>query len=90
MSVEVTSGTVDVTEALREEVLINFPNHPRCDEADEPLECEIDERYLALDKAPEGGVSDAPSDGADSSADSNDSKDQWAALDGINQFKDNQ
>lgn len=90
VSVEVTSGTVDVTEALREEVLINFPNHPRCDEADEPLECEIDERYLALDKAPEGGVSDAPSDGADSSADSNDSKDQWAALDGINQFKDNQ
>lgn len=87
VSVEVTSGTVDVTEALREEVLINFPNYPRCDEGDEPMECELDERYLALDKVPEDGVSDAPSDEADSSTGS---KDQWAALDGFNQFKDNQ
>ena len=90
VAVEVTSGTVDVTEALREEVLINFPSYPRCDEGDEPVECEIDERYLALDKPPEAGVCDAPSDEADSSADLNDPNDQWSALDGLNQFKDNQ
>lgn len=87
ISVEVNSGMVDVTEALREEVLINFPSYPRCDEADEPMECEVDERYLALDKVPEDGVCDAPSDGADGSSGS---KDHWAALDGLNQFKDNQ
>jgi len=89
VAVEVVSGTVDVTEALREEVLINFPSYPRCDEGDEPVECEIDERYLALDKPPEAGVCDAPSDEADSSADLNDPNDQWSALDGLNQFKDN-
>ncbi len=86
VSVEVTSGTVNVTEALREEVLISLPDYPKCDQADEPMECVVDERYLALDKAPEDGVSDAPSDRAYS----DESKDQWSALDEINQFKDNQ
>ena len=81
VSVEVVSGTIDVTEALREEVLINFPSYPRCDEGDEPMECELDERYLALDKPAEDSVSDAPSD---------EQGDQWSALDGFNQFKDNQ
>ena len=81
VSLEVASGVVDATEALREEVLISFPNYPRCDEGDEPMECELDERYLALDKPPEDGVSDAPAD---------EQGDQWSALDGFNQFKDNQ
>ncbi|MGJ8657433.1 MAG: YceD family protein [Akkermansiaceae bacterium] len=81
VSIEVVSGVIDATEALREEVLINFPSYPRCDEGDEPMECELDERYLALDKPPEDSVSDAPSD---------EQVDQWSALDGFNQFKDNQ
>jgi hypothetical protein len=81
VSVEVVSGTIDVTEALREEVLINFPSYPRCDEGDEPMECKLDERYLALDKPAEDSVSDAPSD---------EQGDQWSALDGFKQFKDNQ
>ena len=81
VSIEVDSGMVDATEAIREEVLINFPAYPRCDQADEPMECELEERYLALDKPPEDSVSDAPSDEKD---------DQWSALDGFNQFKDNQ
>lgn len=81
VSIEVVSGAVDVTEALREEVLINFPSYPRCDEGDEPMECELDERYLALDKPPEDSVSDAPS---------GEQGDQWSALDEFNQFKDNQ
>ncbi len=81
VSIEVVSGMIDVTEALREEVLINFPSYPKCDEGDEPMECVMDERYLALDKPAEGSVSDAPSD---------EQGDRWSALDGFNQFKDNQ
>jgi len=81
VSLEVLSGMVDATEAIREEVLISFPDYPRCDQADEPMECEIDESYVALDKPVEDSVIDAPSD---------ESADQWSALDGFNQFKDNQ
>lgn len=83
VSLEVTAGTVDATEALREEVLINLPDYPRCDQADEPLECEVDERYLALDKPAQDSVSDAPSHEGEQA-------DQWSALDELNQFKDNQ
>ncbi len=81
VALEVISGVVDATEAIREEVLISFPSYPRCDEGDDPMECELDERYLALDKPVEDGVSDAPSD---------EREDQWSALDGFNQFKDKQ
>ncbi len=81
ISITVTSSVIDVTEALREEVLINFPNYPRCDQADEPMECKIDNHYLVLDKPAVDSVSDAPPHEGD---------DQWSALDGFNQFKDNQ
>lgn len=81
ISLEVDSSIMDATEAIREEVLINFPAYPRCDQADEPMECKIDERYLVLDKTIEDSVSDAPP---------RESTDQWSALDGFNQFKDNQ
>lgn len=81
VAIEVVSGTLDATEAIREEVLINLPSYPKCDEADEPMECELDERYLALDKPEEGSVTDAPPHEKD---------DQWSALDGFNQFKDKQ
>ena len=80
IAVEVEGGSIDVSEALREEVLINFPSYPRCDEGDDPLECVLNDRYLALDKPIEDRVSDAPPSGSD---------DRWSALDGINQFKDN-
>jgi len=73
VALEVVSGTVDATEALREEVLINFPSYPRCDEGDEPMDCEVDERYLALDKPDEGSVTDAPPEGGETD-------DQWSAL----------
>lgn len=81
ISLEVNSSIMDATEAIREEVLINFPAYPRCDQADEPMECKIDERYLVLDKTMEDSVSDAPP---------RESADQWSALDGLKQFKDNQ
>lgn len=74
---EIESGSVDATEAIREEVLINFPSYPRCDEADEPIDCEINERYLALDKTHETTVDDAPASETD---------DQWGALDQLDTF----
>ncbi len=81
ISLEVNSNMMDVTEAIREEVLINFPAYPRCDQGDVPMECKIDERYLALDKTTEDSVCGAPP---------RENTDQWSALDGFNQFKDNQ
>ena len=78
-SYEVTSGNMDLTEALREEVLVRFPDYPNCSNADEPAECEIEDRYLAVDKDPDPGVDEAPQSTSD---------DQWAALDDFDQFKD--
>ena len=76
IAIEIESASIDATEALREEILINFPAYPRCDEADIPQTCEIDERYLAVDKPIEDGVDDAPL---------NEGDDRWDAL---NSFKD--
>ena len=51
ISVEIENeGDIDATEALREEILINFPVDPRCEEGDVPQQCEIDPRYLSVDK----------------------------------------
>ncbi|MBB80403.1 MAG: hypothetical protein CMN02_05270 [Roseibacillus sp.] len=67
-----TRGEIDATEALREEILLNFPAYPRCDEGDEPVKCEINPRYLAVDKATTDDVDDPPAAEGDS---------RWAALD---------
>ena len=72
---EITQGgEVDVTEELREEILINFPAHPRCYEGDEERECKIDPRYLAVDKSGEDAVETPPTPPSDS---------RWSALDGL-------
>ena len=67
---------LDATDALREEVLINFPIDPRCEDGDVPQKCEIDSRYLSVDKSAEDGLPTAPRAGSD---------DRWSALD---TFKD--
>ncbi|RYD35863.1 MAG: hypothetical protein EOP87_06570 [Verrucomicrobiaceae bacterium] len=67
-------GEMDVTEALREEILINFPADPRIDEADVPEPCEVDSRYLSVDKAGEDGLPTPPRAGSD---------DRWSALDSL-------
>jgi uncharacterized metal-binding protein YceD (DUF177 family) len=72
-------GEVDVTDALREEVLINFPLNPRCEDGDEPMECKIDPRYLVLDKVGETGVETPPRAESD---------DRWSALDNLKNLKD--
>lgn len=65
---------IDATEALREEVLLAFPAYPRCDEGDEPLPCELDPRYLAVDNPGEDDVEVPPAAQGDS---------RWAALDAL-------
>lgn len=66
------SGEVDATEALREELLLELPNHPSCQIADEPRNCKIDPHYLAVDKDDEVELNPAPPEGGDS---------RWSALD---------
>jgi uncharacterized metal-binding protein YceD (DUF177 family) len=72
-------GEIDVTDALREEVLINFPVDPRCDEGDIPQECKIDSRYLSVDKSSEDGLPTPPRAESD---------DRWSALDSLKDLKD--
>lgn len=67
-------GAIDAAEALREEVLIHFPIDPRCEDGDEEQKCEIDPRYLSVDKPGEDGLPTAPR------AESND---RWSALDNL-------
>ena len=75
ISVEIEQeGPLDVTDAVREELLLEIPDHPRCDEADEPMHCEIDPRYLAVDKPNEDTVETRPRATGD---------DRWAALDAL-------
>ena len=80
ISVEIgNSGQMDVTEALREEVILEFPTTPRCDEGDEPEPCEIDSRYLAVDKTSENDLSPAPRSEGD---------DRWSALNDLTGLND--
>jgi uncharacterized metal-binding protein YceD (DUF177 family) len=75
ISVEIENeGPLDVTEALREEVLLEIPEYPHCDEADEPMHCEIDPRYLAVDKPGGDEVETRPRATGDS---------RWSALDAL-------
>ncbi len=80
VSMEIThEGEIDATEALREEILINFPVDPRCEEGDEPQQCEIDPRYLSVDKPQEDGLPTPPRAEGD---------DRWSALDNLKDLKD--
>ena len=73
------AGEIDATEALREEVLLNFPVDPRCEDGDVPGRCEIDPRYLAVDKPGDDGLTTPPHAGGD---------DRWSALDHLKDLKD--
>lgn len=75
LSLEITAETpLDLTDALREEILIQFPADPVCDHGDTPMRCEIDPRYLAVDKPAPDDVEPAPPRGGDQ---------RWAALDAL-------
>lgn len=62
LCIEVEGSQVDLADALREEVVILFPDYPHCDQADDPEECKLDSRYLAVDKPPLGDVKTLPRD----------------------------
>lgn len=80
VSIEIThEGMIDVTEAMREEVLINFPVDPRCEEGDVPQQCEIDSRYLSVDKLTEDELPTPPRA---------EDADRWSALDNLKDLKD--
>jgi uncharacterized protein len=80
VSIEIEKeGPIDVTDALREEILINFPVDPRCEEGDVPQKCEIDSRYLSVDKSAEDGLPTPPRAESD---------DRWSALDILKDLKD--
>ena len=74
LSIEVSGGPVDLVDALREEIVFLFPDYPRCDDGDEPMECILDSRYLAVDNPPIDEVKTPPA---------TDEPNPWAALDAI-------
>ena len=67
-------GELDVAEALREEVIIHFPVDPRCEDGDVPQKCEIDPRYLSVDKPVDDGLTTPPRP---------EGNDRWSALDNL-------
>ncbi len=68
-----THNAVDVTDALREELVLELPQYPKCADAD--LECQINEENLhfGLDKEGEQAVESPTPSG----------KSVWDALDGL-------
>lgn len=80
IAIEIASSSqIDVTEAIREEVLLEFPADPRCDEGDFPEPCEVDSRYLAVDNPPTDDLSTRPRSEGD---------DRWSALNDLPGLKD--
>jgi len=80
ISVEIQNeGDIDASEALREEILINFPVDPRCEDGDVPQQCEIDPRYLSVDKPADPALPTPPRVEGD---------DRWSALDNLKDLKD--
>ena len=71
---EVPGSQIDLTDTLIEEIVILFPDYPHCEQADEPGECNLDSRYLAVDKPPVGDVKTLPHDEAPT---------PWDALDAL-------
>lgn len=67
-------GLIDPTAEIREEILLELPTIPRCEDGDEPGECRIDPKYLAVDKPTEDGVNTAPAP---------EKPNPWAALDAL-------
>lgn len=54
---------VDITDDLREEIILAFPAYPKCDQADVPMSCEINSSYLGVDKHPQERVNTSRTDG---------------------------
>jgi len=82
-SEEITSGAIDVTEILREEIFIEAPISPNCEDGDEKMTCEPISEHLAVDKHTEPEVNEPP-EAEKGKGWSND----WDALEGFKSFND--
>jgi len=67
-------GFVDSGPQIREEILLELPTNPRCENGDSPGKCEIDPKYLAVDKPADDGVDNAPAQ---------EKPNPWGALDSL-------
>lgn len=67
-------GFVDPAPGVREEILLELPTIPRCEDGDTPGECHIDPKYLAVDKPTDDGVNTAPA---------SEKPNPWTALDAL-------
>ena len=72
MSIEIKDEVIDLTDQLREEIMILLPVYPVCEMGDEKMSCKIEEKYLALDKDKEIDLEESPAKSPD---------DRWSALD---------
>jgi len=79
ISTEITTAQIDLADNIREEIVVQYPDYPHCDEGDEPLECILDSRYLAVDKPTEDEVKTPPRDEAPN---------PWDALDAFDDDAD--
>lgn len=74
-SVEIgTQSSIDVTDLLREEIVLEFPAYPNCDDSDEEKACNFQTEHFRVDKEGQSGVN--------TSAPSGDSG-VWDALDSL-------
>ncbi|YCM43924.1 hypothetical protein V2O64_21680 [Verrucomicrobiaceae bacterium 227] len=75
ISIEIGSDSIiDASPAIREEILLELPTNPRCEDGDDPGKCEIDTKYLAVDKSIDDGVDNAPA---------REKSNPWTALDAL-------
>jgi len=75
ISLEITEeGKIDTSDAIREEIVIELPNYPKCEDAEPPQECFVDLKYFAVDKTEEDSVKTPPRREVAS---------EWSALDAL-------
>lgn len=67
-------GIIDASDELREEILLELPTNPRCENGDDPGTCEINPKYLAVDNPTGVELDNAPA---------GDEPSPWAALDSL-------
>ncbi|QQL46311.1 YceD family protein [Sulfuriroseicoccus oceanibius] len=67
--------TIDLTERIREDILLDLPAYPHCDAASDDRECSVGDRFTARPD----DIDDAEEDASDPS--SQDGPDVWSALD---------
>lgn len=74
-SIEIESkNVVDVSDALREEIILEFPAYPHCEDSDTPRACVMKNEHFGVDKQGESGVNTSAPNGE---------RGVWDALDAL-------